>query len=73
MYKLFILFTGSRVRCIARAVNIRGEPGRPYPSDPVKVNGKDGICPPIEVNTVGAEPFTAKIKYLGLSLFSEPD
>ncbi|XP_071125097.1 extracellular matrix protein 3-like [Mytilus edulis] len=57
--------SGSRIRCIARAVNVRGEPGHTYQSDPVKVSGKQGLCLPREVNTVGADPFTAKLKYLG--------
>lgn len=61
----FLISTGSRIRCIARAVNVRGEPGHTYQSDPVKVSGKQGLCPPREVNTVGADPFTAELKYLG--------
>ena len=59
------IFTGSRVQCSARAVNIDGDPGLESLSIPVTISRTDGICEPRIMNSVGAEPFTAKLRYTG--------
>ncbi|XP_033106875.1 extracellular matrix protein 3-like [Anneissia japonica] len=56
---------GSRVQCSARAVNNLGDPGREYMSDPVTISKSDGLCMPRTPGAVGAEPFTAKLRYTG--------
>ena len=42
-------------------MNKQGEPGHTSDSEPVKVNGKLGICSTLDIHTIGAEPFTAKL------------
>ncbi|XP_071087584.1 FRAS1-related extracellular matrix protein 2-like [Haliotis cracherodii] len=56
---------GSRIQCGARAVNTDGDPGLELLSEPVTVNTDMGICEPQEMNSIGAEPFTAKVRYTG--------
>ncbi|XP_073498399.1 FRAS1-related extracellular matrix protein 3 [Phyllobates terribilis] len=56
---------GSRVQCAARAVNANGDPGLELISPIVTVSRDEGLCQPRVPGTVGAEPFSAKIRYTG--------
>ncbi|XP_071950665.1 extracellular matrix protein 3-like [Antedon mediterranea] len=56
---------GSRVQCSARAVSNLGDPGREYMSDPVIISKSEGLCMPRTPGAVGADPFTAKLRYTG--------
>ncbi|XP_061419974.1 LOW QUALITY PROTEIN: FRAS1-related extracellular matrix protein 2-like [Lethenteron reissneri] len=56
---------GSRVQCSARAVNGDGEEGLELTSTVVTVSGDEGLCQPRILGAVGAEPFTAKLRYTG--------
>lgn len=56
---------GSRVQCGARAVNTDRDPGLESLSEIVTVSRVDGICEPRIMDSVGAEPFTAKLRYTG--------
>ncbi|XP_077984509.1 extracellular matrix protein 3-like [Glandiceps talaboti] len=57
---------GSRVQCVARAVNLNGELGLELASAVITVgDGTNGVCPPRIAGIVGAEPFTAKLQYTG--------
>ncbi|XP_013413797.1 FRAS1-related extracellular matrix protein 2-like [Lingula anatina] len=56
---------GSRVQCAARAVNEDGDPGLELLSPVVTVSSDEGICMPRVMGSVGAEPFTAKLRYTG--------
>ncbi|XP_069832964.1 FRAS1-related extracellular matrix protein 3 [Dendropsophus ebraccatus] len=56
---------GSRVQCAARAVNANGDPGLELMSPIVIVSKEEGLCQPRVPGTVGAEPFSAKIRYTG--------
>ncbi|XP_044133029.1 FRAS1-related extracellular matrix protein 3 [Bufo gargarizans] len=56
---------GSRVQCAARAVNANGDPGLELMSPIVTVSKDEGLCQPRVPGTVGAEPFSAKIRYTG--------
>lgn len=60
-----LLFSGSRVQCGARAVNNDGDPGLEILSDPITISDTEGLCMARVMNSVGAEPFTAKLKYTG--------
>ncbi|XP_068606888.1 FRAS1-related extracellular matrix protein 3 [Brachionichthys hirsutus] len=56
---------GSRIQCAARAFNTNGDAGLEL-SSPIAVVSKDeGMCQPRIPGTVGAEPFSAKIRYTG--------
>ncbi|XP_035998935.1 FRAS1-related extracellular matrix protein 2a [Fundulus heteroclitus] len=55
----------SRVRCAARAVNSNGEEGLELSSPIVTISQEEGMCQPRRVGTVGAEPFSAKLRYTG--------
>ena len=57
-------FTGSRIQCFARAVNLDGEPGKELGSGIVTVAKTEGLCLPPR-NSVGADPFIAKLRYTG--------
>ncbi|MFT7807597.1 FRAS1-related extracellular matrix protein 3 isoform X1 [Arapaima gigas] len=56
---------GSRVQCAARAYSTNGEAGLELSSPIVVINREEGLCQPRIPGTVGAEPFSAKIRYTG--------
>ncbi|XP_043995934.1 FRAS1-related extracellular matrix protein 2-like [Gambusia affinis] len=56
---------GSRVQCAARAVNSNGEEGLELNSPIVTISQEEGVCQPHKMGTVGAEPFSAKLRYTG--------
>ncbi|XP_036392654.1 FRAS1-related extracellular matrix protein 2-like [Megalops cyprinoides] len=56
---------GSRVQCAARAVNSNGDEGLELSSPIVSISMEEGMCQPRKVGTVGAEPFSAKLRYTG--------
>ncbi|XP_064481470.1 FRAS1-related extracellular matrix protein 2-like isoform X1 [Ornithodoros turicata] len=58
---------GSRVQCLTRAVNTDRDIGLEVESKPVVVSSTDGLCRPAQDGYVGAEPFTAKLRYTGTS------
>uniref|UniRef100_A0A3Q3WF96 Calx-beta domain-containing protein n=1 Tax=Mola mola TaxID=94237 RepID=A0A3Q3WF96_MOLML len=57
--------TGSRVQCAARAVNSNGDEGLELSSPVVTISQQEGMCQPRKMGTVGAEPFSAKLRYTG--------
>lgn len=65
MLVVSILQTGSRVQCGSRAVNTEGDPGLETLSEAVTINRESGICEARVMESVGAEPFTAKMRYTG--------
>ncbi|MBN3297142.1 FREM2 protein, partial [Amia calva] len=56
---------GSRVQCAARAFNANGDAGLELLSPIVSISVEEGLCQPRVPGTVGAEPFSAKIRYTG--------
>ncbi|XP_007950639.1 FRAS1-related extracellular matrix protein 2 [Orycteropus afer afer] len=56
---------GSRVQCAARAVNANGNEGLELMSPIVAINREEGLCQPRVPGVVGAEPFSAKLRYTG--------
>uniref|UniRef100_A0AAQ4PV11 Calx-beta domain-containing protein n=1 Tax=Gasterosteus aculeatus aculeatus TaxID=481459 RepID=A0AAQ4PV11_GASAC len=56
---------GSRVQCAARAFNANGDAGLELSSPIAVVSKEEGMCQPRVQGTVGAEPFSAKIRYTG--------
>ncbi|KAK2828336.1 hypothetical protein Q5P01_019370 [Channa striata] len=56
---------GSRVQCAARAVNSNGDEGLELISPIVTISREEGMCQPRKMGTVGAEPFSAKLRYTG--------
>ncbi|XP_075892924.1 FRAS1-related extracellular matrix protein 2-like [Nelusetta ayraudi] len=56
---------GSRVQCAARCVNSNGDEGLELSSPIVSISTVEGVCQPRVVGTVGAEPFSAKLRYTG--------
>ncbi|KAJ8280121.1 hypothetical protein GJAV_G00050770 [Gymnothorax javanicus] len=64
---------GSRVQCAARAVNSNGEEGLELSSLIVTVSIEEGMCQPRIVGTVGAEPFSAKLRYTGADDSEHPN
>ncbi|XP_016064392.1 PREDICTED: FRAS1-related extracellular matrix protein 2 isoform X2 [Miniopterus natalensis] len=56
---------GSRVQCAARAVNNNGNAGLELMSSIVTINKEEGLCQPRVPGIVGAEPFSAKLRYMG--------
>ncbi|XP_077421790.1 FRAS1-related extracellular matrix protein 2b isoform X2 [Vanacampus margaritifer] len=56
---------GSRVQCAARAVNSDGDEGLELSSPVVTISTDQGMCQPRVAGTVGAEPFSAKLRYTG--------
>ncbi|XP_066438639.1 FRAS1-related extracellular matrix protein 2 isoform X2 [Eleutherodactylus coqui] len=56
---------GSRVQCAARAVNSEGQEGLELMSPIVTINIAEGLCQPRVPGVVGAEPFSAKMRYTG--------
>uniref|UniRef100_H3AF05 FRAS1 related extracellular matrix 2 n=2 Tax=Latimeria chalumnae TaxID=7897 RepID=H3AF05_LATCH len=57
--------SGSRVQCAARAVNSNGDEGLELMSPIAVVSRDDGLCQPRVQGGVGAEPFSAKLRYTG--------
>uniref|UniRef100_A0AAQ6ISN3 Calx-beta domain-containing protein n=1 Tax=Anabas testudineus TaxID=64144 RepID=A0AAQ6ISN3_ANATE len=60
---------GSRVQCAARAVNSNGDEGLELSSPTVSIR----MCQPRVAGTVGAEPFTAKLRYTGAEDTDHPN
>ncbi|KAL0994888.1 hypothetical protein UPYG_G00128800 [Umbra pygmaea] len=56
---------GSRVQCAARAVSSNGDEGLELSSPITTVSTEEGMCQPRKMGTVGAEPFSAKLRYTG--------
>ncbi|KAM8843174.1 FRAS1-related extracellular matrix protein 3 [Synchiropus picturatus] len=56
---------GSRIQCAARAFNANGDAGLELSSPIVIISKEEGMCQPRIPGTVGAEPFSAKIRYTG--------
>uniref|UniRef100_H3CX40 FRAS1 related extracellular matrix 2a n=1 Tax=Tetraodon nigroviridis TaxID=99883 RepID=H3CX40_TETNG len=56
---------GSRVQCAARAVNSNGDEGLELVSPVFTISQEEGMCQPRKMGTVGAEPFSAKLRYTG--------
>ncbi|XP_008575110.1 PREDICTED: FRAS1-related extracellular matrix protein 2 [Galeopterus variegatus] len=56
---------GSRVQCAARAVNANGNEGLELMSPIVTISREEGLCQPRVRGVVGAEPFSAKLRYTG--------
>ncbi|KAM9318366.1 FRAS1-related extracellular matrix protein 2b [Pholidichthys leucotaenia] len=64
---------GSRVQCAARAVNSNGDEGLELSSPIVSVSTEEGMCQPRVAGTVGAEPFSAKLRYSGTEDADHPN
>ena len=64
-YVCLSLQAGSRVQCAGRAVNSNGDEGLELSSSIVSISIENGMCQPRVVGTVGAEPFSAKLRYTG--------
>ncbi|KAG8452768.1 hypothetical protein GDO86_004527 [Hymenochirus boettgeri] len=56
---------GSRVQCAARAVNSDGNEGLELMSPIITISVEEGLCQPRVPGVVGAEPFSAKLRYTG--------
>ncbi|KAL3878630.1 hypothetical protein ACJMK2_030964 [Sinanodonta woodiana] len=56
---------GSQVQCIARAVNLEEQPGKELGSDVINISTTEGLCMPRVIGSIGADPFTAKLRYTG--------
>ncbi|XP_053362727.1 FRAS1-related extracellular matrix protein 2b [Clarias gariepinus] len=56
---------GSRIQCAARAVNSNGDEGLELSSAIVSASVEEGLCQPRVIGAVGAEPFSAKLRYTG--------
>ncbi|KAK2912903.1 FRAS1-related extracellular matrix protein 2b [Channa argus] len=65
--------TGSRVQCAARAVNSNGDEGLELSSPIVSISMDKGMCQPRVVGSVGAEPFSAKLRYTGAEDTDHPN
>ncbi|KAM6907319.1 FRAS1-related extracellular matrix protein 2a [Xenentodon cancila] len=64
---------GSRVQCAARAVNSNGDEGLELSSPIVTISKEEGMCQPRKMGTVGAEPFSAKLRYTGAEDLKHPN
>ncbi|XP_055792900.1 FRAS1-related extracellular matrix protein 2-like [Salvelinus fontinalis] len=64
---------GSRVQCAARAVNSNKDEGLELSSPIVTVSLEEGMCQPRKVGTVGAGPFSAKLRYTGAEDTDHPN
>nr|XP_020476103.1 FRAS1-related extracellular matrix protein 2 isoform X2 [Monopterus albus] len=64
---------GSRVQCVARAVNSNGEEGLELSSPITTISQEEGMCQPHKMGTVGAEPFSAKLRYTGADDLKHPN
>ncbi|XP_041034399.1 FRAS1-related extracellular matrix protein 3 [Carcharodon carcharias] len=56
---------GSRVQCAARAFTATGDAGLELLSPISTISKEDGLCQPRVPGAVGAEPFSAKLRYTG--------
>ncbi|XP_074843128.1 FRAS1-related extracellular matrix protein 2 isoform X2 [Carettochelys insculpta] len=56
---------GSRIQCAARAVTSDGNEGLELMSPIVTISTEEGLCQPRLPGVVGAEPFSAKLRYTG--------
>ncbi|KAJ0022330.1 hypothetical protein NQD34_009820 [Periophthalmus magnuspinnatus] len=56
---------GSRVQCAARAVNADGQEGLELSSPIVTISLEEGMCQSRVPGAVGAEPFSARLRYTG--------
>ncbi|XP_071035799.1 FRAS1-related extracellular matrix protein 2 [Parasteatoda tepidariorum] len=65
--------SGSRVQCSARAVSKDGDPGLELISVPVVISKERGLCAPRLEGSLGAEPFTANLRYTGKSDPTHPN
>ncbi|XP_074131849.1 FRAS1-related extracellular matrix protein 3 [Sminthopsis crassicaudata] len=61
---------GSRIQCAARAVRTTGDVGLELLSSVITISKEHGLCQPRRPEMVGAEPFSARIRYTGPD---EPD
>ena len=59
------LVPGSRVRCVARAVNDRGELGLVSRSAQVNISNQRGLCTPSGSDQVGSQQIEASISFTG--------
>ena len=59
------LVPGSRVRCVARAVNDRGELGLESASAQVNISKQRGLCTPRDSDQVGSQQIEASISFTG--------
>uniref|UniRef100_A0A8C5EMK9 FRAS1-related extracellular matrix protein 2-like n=2 Tax=Gouania willdenowi TaxID=441366 RepID=A0A8C5EMK9_GOUWI len=64
---------GSRVQCAARAVNSNGDEGLEISSHIVSISIEEGMCQPRVAGTVGAEPFSARLRYSGTEDLEHPN
>ncbi|KAI3354096.1 hypothetical protein L3Q82_018646 [Scortum barcoo] len=64
---------GSRVQCAARGVNSNGDEGLELSSPIVTISVDEGMCQPRVVGTVGAEPFSARLRYTGTEDTDHPN
>ncbi|KAM6987808.1 FRAS1-related extracellular matrix protein 2b [Tautogolabrus adspersus] len=64
---------GSRVQCAARGVNSNGDEGLELSSPIVSISREEGMCQPRVAGTVGAEPFSAKLRYTGTEDTDHPN
>ncbi|XP_037631902.1 FRAS1-related extracellular matrix protein 2b [Sebastes umbrosus] len=64
---------GSRVQCAARGVNSNGDEGLELSSPIVSISMDEGMCQPRVAGTVGAEPFSAKLRYTGTEDTDHPN
>ncbi|KAM4590462.1 FRAS1-related extracellular matrix protein 2b [Fundulus diaphanus] len=64
---------GSRVQCAARAVNSNGDEGLELTSPIVSISTDEGMCQPRVAGTVGAEPFSARLRYSGAEDTDHPN
>ncbi|XP_068601427.1 FRAS1-related extracellular matrix protein 2b [Brachionichthys hirsutus] len=64
---------GSRVQCAARGVNSNGDEGLELSSPIVSISLDEGMCQPRVTGTVGAEPFSAKLRYTGTEDTDHPN
>ncbi|KAK2490138.1 hypothetical protein MC885_014776 [Smutsia gigantea] len=55
---------GSRIQCAARAVSADGREGLELMSPVVTIGREEGLCQPRVPGVVGAEPFSAKLRYV---------
>uniref|UniRef100_A0A8B9GXR1 FRAS1 related extracellular matrix 2b n=1 Tax=Astyanax mexicanus TaxID=7994 RepID=A0A8B9GXR1_ASTMX len=56
---------GSRVQCAARAVSAGGDEGLELSSSIISISTEEGLCQSRVPGAVGAEPFSAKLRYTG--------
>ncbi|GCB80094.1 hypothetical protein scyTo_0018014 [Scyliorhinus torazame] len=64
---------GSRVQCAARAFTATGEAGLELLSPISTISKEDGLCQSRVAGAVGAEPFSAKLRYTGSDDLDHPN